>query len=267
MIKIEKISKTFSDVVAISEVNFELEKGVNLLIGPNGAGKTTTLKCIGCIIQPDTGSITVFDKNPCLVKERIAFLSEDRKILRKMRVKDYMELLPLLYSKWDNRTFKKLLNHFSIPLNKPLDKLSAGMRTLFLLTCAISSSADVLLLDEPTQHLDPVKVAEIQNIIREIALDKIVVISTHHLEEAENFADRFVLINEGRVIYHDDVDSAKESHRVIQQNELTESDEVIGKIESGWLVKTDADKGRYPSLREIALVYLTKGRLRNIEIY
>lgn len=258
MIVVSRVSKSFSDVVALADVSFEMKKGVNVLIGPNGAGKTTTLKCIAGIIKPDSGSIRIFEKPPEKVKERIAFLSEDRRGISRLKVKDYEQLMALLYPTWDGRLLRKLLSHFQIPRQKAFDALSAGLKTLLLFSVAISSGADVLLFDEPTQHLDPVKISDIQSLIRELGEEKIIVLSTHHLEEVESFADRMFVINEGRVIYYDDVDHAKETHRVVQQNEISESDEIIHAVESGWLIRTEKDKGRYPSLREIVLAYLKK---------
>ncbi len=258
MVEVLEISKSFSDVVALAGVTFTADRGVNVIIGPNGAGKTTTLRCISGVVSPDSGSVKIFGKDPGRIKERIAVLSEDRRILRRMKVKDYEQLLPLLYPNWNGKLFKKFLAHFSIRRDQNLDTLSAGMRTVFLLSVLIASGADVLILDEPTQHLDPVKVNELETLLRELGTDKILIVASHHLEEVEGFADRFVILNEGRVVYSDDIDSAKEKHRIVAQNQIGEYDEVIGFVESGWLVKTEEDKGRYPSLREIVLAYLKR---------
>ena len=100
--------------------------------------------------------------------------------------------------------------------------------------------------------------------LKELGQDRIVVVASHHMEEVESFADRFVIINEGRVLYQDEIDAAKEKHRVVSQSEIGQYDEVIQIVESGWLVRTEEDKGRYPSLREIVLAYLKKDEKSSI---
>ena len=264
MIRVSNLSKSYSDVVAVADVSFTMEEGVNVIIGPNGAGKTTTLKCLAGITTPDSGRVEIFGKSVWKVREEIAFLDETRKVFRRFRVKDYEQMMPLLYRKWDGKLFKRLLAHFSIGREKRVEKLSAGIKTLFLFSVVVSSGARILILDEPTQHLDVMRVGEVQQMLKELGQDHIVVVASHHMEEVENFADRFVIINEGRVIYKDEIDSAKEKHRVVSQSEISEYDEVIHSVESGWLVRTNEDKGRYPSLREIVLAYLKRDEKASI---
>lgn len=258
MIRVSNITKSFSDVVALADVSFVMNTGVNVIIGPNGAGKTTTLKCLAGVITPDSGNIEIFGKSVKEAKKEIAFLDENRRVFRKFKVKDYEHIIPLLYRNWDEKLFKKLLAHFSIGRERRVEKLSAGIRTLFLISMVISTGAKVLILDEPTQHLDPININDVQKMLKELGQDRVVVIASHHMEEVESFADRFVIISKGRVLYQDEIDLAKEKHRVVSQNEISECDEVIQAVDSGWLVRTDKDKGRYPSLREIVLAYLKK---------
>ncbi len=260
MIKVSNISKSFPDVVALADVSFVMNRGVNVIVGPNGAGKTTTLKCLAGVMNPDSGIIEIFGKSVWKVKKEIAFLDENRRVFRKFKVRDYEQMLPLLYENWDERLFKKLLAHFSIGGERRVEKLSAGIKTLFLFSVVASSGAKVLILDEPTQHLDPMRVSDVQEILKELGQDRVVVIASHHMEEVESFADRFVIINKGRVLYQDEIDVAKEKHRVVSQSEIGQYDEVIQVVESGWLVRTDEDKGRYPSLREITLAYLKRDK-------
>lgn len=260
MVEVKSLRKSYEDVVAVADVSFVAGKGVTVLIGPNGAGKTTTLKCIAGIVRPDGGKISIFGKKISEVKDDIFLLPEDRKVFRKLRISDYEKLLSLIYPNWDTKLFGKLLAHFSIPRNRKMEELSAGMKTQLLMAVAYSSGANLVLLDEPTQHLDPVKVNEIETMIRHMGEERVVIVSSHHLEEVEYFSDEFVLINEGRVIYADSIDGAKEKHRVVPQDTVTDEDEIIGLLEGGILVRTEEEKGRHPRLREIVLAYLSRGK-------
>jgi len=257
-VEVKNLGKKFGSVVAIVDVSFEVEDGIFVLIGPNGAGKTTTLRCLSGEIAPDMGEIKVFGKKVEEVKEKIAVLREDRRVFSNMKVKDYEELYSLIYPKWNPILFRRLVLHFNIPGDQPVEKFSAGMKTLFLLSLVISSGAELLLLDEPTQGLDPMKKEEVMKILREAGEERVLIVASHHLEEIEMLADNFAIINEGKVVYRDNLDNAKEKHRIIQASELTEEDEIIGVLEDGMLVKTERDVGRYSRFREIVLSYIER---------
>ncbi len=262
MIEVKDLFKSFKDTVALNGVNLKVSEEIHLVIGPNGAGKTTLLKCIMGILRPDSGKIRVFGKPPLSVKNRMAFLNEMRKPIRKFRVKDYEEIMPILYPKWNRKLFWEISARLSLKRSKYVESMSAGIKTMFFLSLIISSGADVLILDEPTQNLDPLKVKEIENFIRNESSGKTVIMSSHHLEEVENIADSFSIIDNGKVIYSESVRNAKESHRVVSQSEIIQLDEIVGKIEDNYyLVKTNSDKGREPSLREIVIAYLNLSKI------
>lgn len=262
MIEVEDLFKSFKDTVALNGVNLKVSEEVHLIIGPNGAGKTTLLKCVMGILRPDSGNIRVFGKPPSSAKNRMAFLNEARKPIRRFRVRDYEEIMPLLYPNWNRKLFWEISSNLSLRRSKLVENMSAGMKAMFFLSLVISSGADVLILDEPTQNLDPVKVKEIEDIIKGETSGKIVLMSSHHLEEVENIADSFSIINRGRVIYSESLENAKADHRVVLQSEITQLDKVIGKVEENYyLVKTSSDRGRAPSLREIALAYLNPSKI------
>jgi len=258
VVEVKNLGKRFGSVVAVVDVSFEVENGIFVLIGPNGAGKTTTLRCLSGEITPDTGEINIFGKEVKEVKEKIAVLREDRRVFSNMKVRDYEELYSLIYPRWNPVLFRRLVLHFSIPGDQPVEKFSAGMKTLFLLSLTISSGADLLLLDEPTQGLDPIKKEEVMKILREVGEEKVLIVASHHLEEIEVLADNFAIINEGKVVYRDNLDAAKEKHRIIQADELTEEDEIISILENGMLVRTEREVGRYPRFRELVLAYIEK---------
>ncbi len=264
MVEVKDLFKSFKDTIALNGVSLEISGGIHLIIGPNGAGKTTLLKCVMGILKPDSGNIRIFGKPPRSVKNRMAFLDEMRRPIRKFRVKDYEEIMPLLYPRWNRKLFWEISAKLSLRRSKLVENLSAGTKAMFFLSLVVSSGADVLILDEPTQNLDPVKIKEIEDIIKSESSGKIVLMSSHHLEEVERVAESFSIIDRGMVIYSDNLESAGKSHRVVFQSEITQLDEVIGRVEENqYLVKTTSDKGRAPSLREIALAYLNLSKTGN----
>jgi len=94
--------------------------------------------------------------------------------------------------------------------------------------------------------------------LREVGEERVLIIASHHLEEIEMLADNFAIINEGKVVYRDNLDAAKEKHRIIQASELTEEDEIISVLENGMLVRTEREVGRYPRFRELVLAYIER---------
>ena len=122
----------------------------------------------------------------------------------------------------------------------------------------VSTDSKILILDEPTQHLDPVWKDDVLSIIRSYAqCGNTIILSTHQVEEAELMATHFAIIRSGRVLYSDELDAAKENHRVVRVEEMEEELEQITVMNNDTvLVKTNKEIGRYPTFREIALGYL-----------
>ncbi|ABR31203.1 multidrug ABC transporter ATPase [Thermosipho melanesiensis] len=261
MLKIENLKKSFKDKIVLSNISFKIDRGEILaLIGPNGVGKTTTLNCISHVVKKDNGKIFFnneeFTEN---MKHQLAYVPEDRNIFQNLNGYDYKKIWSNLYPNWNENVFEKIAIKYNLDLNKKIEKYSQGLKTLFLVALAVSSNAEILLLDEPTQHLDPTIRVEIMKIMREYAdNEKHVLVSSHEIFEIEEYADKIAIIKDGEVIYHDYIDHAKEKHRIIEAYQDTKTGTIIGLVGNNLLVKTDEDIGRYPKLNEIIIGYLNE---------
>ncbi|MGC8820409.1 MAG: AAA family ATPase [Fervidobacterium sp.] len=188
-------------------------------MGPNGAGKTTTIRCILDAIQKDSAEIDIFVRLYVPEsKKYIAALSEERKVFRYFTANDYEMLWSILYPKWDKQTYDTLIARYNFDLSQRVENYSIGMKTLYFVILAISPGADLLILDEPMQHLDPTVRFEIMGLIRSVAHEgRSVIISSHEIFELEEYATDFAIIKSRMVIYYDSIDEAKEKHRIIKK--------------------------------------------------
>jgi ABC-2 type transport system ATP-binding protein len=192
-------------------------------------------------------------------------MTEDRLTFSNFKGSDYHKVWRMLYPNFNDETFSNFVLHYNLDMGQKVDRYSMGMKTLFYIALTISSGADLLLLDEPTQNLDPVIRAEILGVLRKYAneTNKTIVISSHEIYELEEISSSFAIIREGKILYSDDMDSAKEKHRMIRKGEPIPSGEVIANFEQEVLVKTDEDIGRFPTLNEIVLAYLKSSQVFN----
>src|SRR6056297_3341858 len=260
-IKIKNLTKNFGSKRVLNDISMTIkESEIFALIGPNGAGKTTTLRSVYGEIKPDTGSINVFgDTINSKTKERLAVMPEERLTFSRFTGEDYVNMWKMLYPHWNDKIFSSFANHFSFQLSERVNTYSMGMKTLLNLALCMSSGSDLMLLDEPTQNLDPVIRAEILKVIKNYIEDKdnkTIVISSHEIYELEEVATSFAIIKEGEILYADTIDSSKEKHRIINSGEKIPAGEVVGIIENETLIRTTDDVGRYPNFKEIVLGYL-----------
>lgn len=264
MIRVEHLRKNFSGKQVLSDVSFFVEPGSILaLVGPNGAGKTTTIRCITGVLKPDAGSVTLFGEKfehvtSHTAKQRIAVVPEERVVFRNFSGADYAQLWASLYPKWNDSIFSNFVARYGFDLSQKVESYSIGMKTLFLLGLCISSQADLLILDEPTQHLDPTIRLEVMSLLKEyVDGERSAIVSSHEIFELEEYATHLAIIKEGRIIYTDSIDEAKEKHRIVEKGESIQDGEVVGLVGQNVLVKASSDVGRYPKLSEIVVAYLT----------
>ncbi|MEN3042803.1 MAG: ABC transporter ATP-binding protein [Fervidobacterium sp.] len=262
VLEVRNLSKRFTNKQVLSDISFCVRKGsIFALIGPNGAGKTTTIKCILDVISKDSGEVVIFgERFKPYVKKEIAVVSEDRRVLRNFTANDYEKLWASLYKNWDKRTFDVLMSRYSFNLDQKVDEYSIGMKTLFFVILAISSGSSLLILDEPTQHLDPTIRFEIMDLIKNAAKEgRTILVSSHEIFELEEYATDFAIIKSGVVIYTDSLDEAKEKHRVIGRGENFIAGKIIGLLGDELLVRLNEDTinvGRYPKFNDIVVGYL-----------
>ena len=266
MMKIENLSKSFKNVIALSNINLEIKEGeIFGIVGPNGSGKTTMLRIIIKELDPDRGRIysnnTVINENS---KIDFAYMSEQRNGIDNFRLNDYRNFYSMLYPKWDDSLFFALVSNFKIPDTRKYKNLSMGNKTALMFALTISANTKYVLLDEPTQHLDPQRRYVALETIKKLSLkDKTIIISSHQMEEMEGVLTSFAILSNSILLYSDTLDNAKDYHRILgKASDLRDFTMIATLNNNDMLVKIDdpeMDLGRYPKFGEIVVGYLKKG--------
>jgi len=215
MIKVEGLTKRYARTVAVDNISFEVEKGQIVgFLGPNGAGKTTTMRVLTCFLPPSQGKATVagFDvlENPMEVKKRIGYLPETPPLYPEMEVVEYLHFVGKLKGIVSGEIRSRVddvMRRCAVAdvQNKLISKLSKGYRQRVGLAQAIIHNPDVLILDEPTSGLDPKQIIETRELIRSLAGDHTIILSTHILSEVEHSCERVIIIAEGKLVAIDSV--------------------------------------------------------------
>jgi ABC-2 type transport system ATP-binding protein len=215
MIKVEGLSKRYARNTAVDNISFEVQKGQIVgFLGPNGAGKTTTMRMLTCFMSPSSGSASVagFDvlEQPFEVKKRIGYLPETPPLYHDMEVEEYLTFVGRLKgipSADLARRVKEVSERCNVAdMSKRLiHKLSKGYRQRVGLAQAIIHNPDVLILDEPTAGLDPKQIIETRSLIRSLAGDHTIILSTHILPEVEQTCEQVIIITRGKVVATDTV--------------------------------------------------------------
>jgi len=215
MIKVEGLTKRYARTVAVDNISFEVEKGgIVGFLGPNGAGKTTTMRVLTCFLPPTTGTATVagFDvlENPLEVKKRIGYLPETPPLYPDMEVQEYLTFVGRLKGISGADVAKRVNDvcdrcAVADVRTKLIGKLSKGYRQRVGLAQAIIHNPEVLVLDEPTSGLDPKQIIETRELIRSLAGDHTIILSTHILSEIEHSCDKVIIISKGKLVATDTV--------------------------------------------------------------
>ena len=215
MIKVEGLTKRYARTVAVDNISFEVEKGQIVgFLGPNGAGKTTTMRVLTCFLPPTAGTASVagFDvqEHPIEVKRRIGYLPESPPVYPEMEVTEYLEFtgkLKGIPSADIKKRVDEVLGRCAIGdvRDKLIGKLSKGYRQRVGLAQAIIHNPDVLILDEPTSGLDPKQIIEIRELLKSLAGNHTIILSTHILSEVEHSCERVIIISQGKLVAIDSV--------------------------------------------------------------
>ena len=222
MLEVKNYSLNYGGYQILDNINFSLDKGKVLgIVGPSGVGKTSLIKGLVGIYKGTEGMLLydgeeIYD-NPN-VKRKIAFVPDEHNSFYLITLRDIMNFYKGLYPEFNEEKFYKINKIFKIPLNKRFLQLSKGMKMRVNLMVAFSLNAELLVLDEPTSGLDPIlKEKVLKMIIEEVSDgDKSVIISSHNLIELERICDDVLILNEGKVEYHNTLDNIKRNIKKIQ---------------------------------------------------
>ena len=210
MIETHDLTRYYGPIKAVDGISFSVAPGEVLgFLGPNGAGKSTTMKMIAGFVEPTAGTATVFGhdvvKEPVVCKSRIGYLPEGAPSYGEMTPRGFLNFIADIRRLSGERRKARLDTvieqlHLGPVLGQSIETLSKGFKRRVGLAQAILHDPDVLILDEPTDGLDPNQKHEVRQLIREMAEDKIIVISTHILEEVSAVCTRAIIIARGKLL-------------------------------------------------------------------
>ena len=249
MITVKDMTKKYARTTAVDHISFEVQKGEIVgFLGPNGAGKTTTMRVLTCFLPPSSGTATVagFDvlEQPLEVKRRIGYLPETPPLYPEMDTAHYLTFVGQLKG-LSGADLRKRVDYvcercsITDVKSKLLGKLSKGYRQRVGLAQAIIHNPDVLILDEPTAGLDPKQINETRDLIRSLAGDHTIILSTHILPEVEQTCEKVIIINKGKLVATDSVQNLQSRARggesvlveVAGRNGNLDSELVLGRLQ------------------------------------
>ncbi len=222
MIKVKQLRRTFGPIVAVDSISFEVEKGEVLgFLGPNGAGKSTAMKMLACFLAPDSGTAEICGHDiitdPVAVRKTIGYLAESAPAYNEMTVAGFLNFI-CDAREIKGRARKDALDRI-VPMcsiesvyHQTIETLSKGYKRRVGLAQALIHDPDVLVLDEPTDGLDPNQKHEVRRLISAMAKDKCIIISTHILEEVEAVCSRAIIIADGQIKTDSTPKALKEEH-------------------------------------------------------
>lgn len=273
-ITVKNLSKLYGEQQAVDNISFTIQQGEIVgFLGPNGAGKSTTMKMITGYLEPSGGEINVngvdVKNNPLEVKKKIGYLPESNALYYEMYIREYLDFIADLHHVKDK---KKKINEVIrltglLPESKKrLGQLSKGYKQRAGLAAALLHNPEVLILDEPTSGLDPNQIIEIRNVIKDQGRNKLVLFSSHILQEVEAICDRVIIINKGKIVADDKLSKLQQrsSSQVVKVafKEALEAEwlkrlsaaRVVNKMDAlNWSIETDEPEALRKQLLELSL--------------
>ncbi len=246
MIQIDHLVKQFGTLKAVDDISFAVQRGEVLgFLGPNGAGKTTTMRMITGFLEPTSGRIQVcgldVDQHPLKVKERIGYLPEGAPLYPDMTPRRFLEFVAEVRGFRGPQKRERIhhaveLLHLGEVLGQPIDTLSKGFKRRVGLAQAILHDPEVLILDEPTDGLDPNQKEDVRNLIRRMREEKVLLLSTHILEEVDAVCSRAIIISNGRLVFDgtpEALQTRSRRHNAVRVSIRTDDPERVKKELSG----------------------------------
>jgi ABC-2 type transport system ATP-binding protein len=224
VIEVSELRKSYNGTPALNGLDLAVRSGsVFGFLGRNGAGKTTTIKTLMGLVRADSGEARVFGLKPgransIAIHRRTGFVTEDKDLYPYMTVEQMIQFTKSFYPRWRGDLEKRYLGIFDLPAGRKIDRLSKGMRSKLMLLLAIARGGDLLVLDEPSDGLDP---AAVEDVLRELmglaaAEGTTIFFSSHQLHEVEQIADHICIVDGGRVIVSGALDDLKCQYQRVQ---------------------------------------------------
>lgn len=235
MIQVSQLTKRFGDTLAVNNLSFSVSKGEVLgFLGPNGAGKSTTMKMISGFIAPDAGNVTIesidIEKNPIKAKSRLGYLPEGIPLYGDMPVHSFLAFVGRIRGLRSSELTERIASvvddvRLGDVLTESIASLSKGYKRRVGIAQAMLHDPPVLVLDEPTDGLDPNQKDQVRYLINNISRDKAIILSTHILDEVEAVCSRVIVINKGEIVVDSDPHTlaARSDHHNTVRLKLTDA--------------------------------------------
>ena len=223
VIQTERLGKSYGRVEAVKELNLSIRShSITAFLGLNGAGKSTTIKMLLGMIRPSNGDGTILGQRisdpieSVRIRTKIAYVSENKRLYDYMTVDQMIRFTSAFYPDWRPSEEQKLLRQFKLPLDRKVKSLSKGMRTKLGLLMAFARQPELLILDEPSEGLDPGGIEELLEIlVARCSEGTTVFFSSHQIAEVERIADQICILHAGRLVLDSSVDDLRQSYRRI----------------------------------------------------
>jgi len=219
VVETRALTKRFGDNYALAGLTMTVPHGQIVgFLGRNGSGKTTTIKILLDVIRRTSGEATVLGEptGSVVVRRRIGFLGEDKRLYSYMTVREIISFTRRFFPTWRAETETRLLADFELPLNCKVSSLSKGMRTKLGLLLNLCRHSEFLILDEPSEGLDPVMAEQmLQSLVQQAADGTTIFFSSHQVAEVEQIADHIIAIEKGQVILEGSLDHLRQKFRRI----------------------------------------------------
>ena len=222
VIELQHVYKSFKGF-ELKDLSISVKKGfVTGFIGGNGAGKSTTIKLIMNLLQPDSGTISIFGldykKNEKEIKQRIGFVFDSNIFYENITLAEMKKIIKPAYPKWDDALFHQYVDMFELPLKKNLKTFSKGMKMKASLTIALSHHAELIIMDEPTSGLDPIFRSELLDILHNLMQneERTIFFSTHITTDLDRIADYITFIHNGQHIFTKEYYKIEEEFAIVK---------------------------------------------------
>lgn len=222
VIELQNVTKTFKGF-ELKDLSISVKKGfVTGFIGGNGVGKSTTIKLIMNLLQPDSGTISLFGLNykkyEKEIKQRIGFVFDNNIFYENVTLTEMKNMIKPAYKVWDDSTFNRYVDMFELPLRKEIKTFSKGMMMKASLAIALSHNAELIIMDEPTSGLDPIFRRELLDILHELMQtgERTIFFSTHITTDLDRIADYITFIHNGQHIFTKEYYKIEEEYAIVK---------------------------------------------------
>jgi ABC-2 type transport system ATP-binding protein len=243
VIETVELKKNYGTHEAVRGLNLSVQAGsVCAFLGQNGAGKSSTIKMLLGMVHPTSGTGSILghridrEEESLLIRQKVAFVAEDKRLYDYMTVEQIVRFTKSFFPHWNHDLERRLMDQFELPPGRRIRQLSKGMRTKLALLLGFARGCELLILDEPTEGLDPGAIEDVlQIVVSLVAEGTTVFFSSHQIGEVEQVADHVLMIDRGQLVLDAPMDKVKEQYRHIQAvfpNPVEERDFRLAGIET-----------------------------------